>query len=504
MTEGRIPSPGGDVPDAYTKYPSQTFKSVNGTPGRGGPVAKLAISYSPPTPPREQNRYWQELEKRLGVTLDAIQVPASSYEEKLAAVTAGGDLPDLIWLSPPPSHLRVIAQGAYTDLTPYLGGDAIAEFPNLARYPKRIWGVVAFNGKIYGAPFLLMRANNSFYFRQDWAEKVGLPSPKHADEFSNQMVAFTKNDPDGNGTADTYALSSSSPRPDYAVGTLSQMFRAPNNWRLNPDGTLTKNIETAEFRQALEFARKLYTAGIYHPDAANLATTQNKDLFFGGKIGGYSDGLGGLLGSGGARGKTREITPTANVTGWVPVGHDGGKAHFFTHQGYFGYTAIPANKGKDRERVKELLRIMDWFAAPFGSEEALFRSNGLEGVHFARDADGRPKSTELGRTEIGGIPWLTNEVPVCYYDVPGDAEYMQKLQQDLLAIGVDDPTWGRYAPTNSARSGELSQLQSDRIVAIVAGREPLSSWDQFLNDWRSRGGDQIRKEYQEAIQGGGA
>lgn len=497
---GRIPSPGGDVPDAYPKFPAQLFKSVKEVPGKGGKVGKFAISYAPPTPPRNENRYWQELEKRLGVTFDAIQVPATSYEEKLAALTAGGDLPDLVWLSPPPDHLKIIGQGAYTDLTPYLGNDAINEWPNLAGYPKRIWDVVAFNGKIYGAPFLLMRGNNSFYFRQDWAEKVGMPQPKNADEFFNQMVAFTKNDPDGNGKADTYALSASSPRPDYAVTTLSQMFRGPNNWRLNQDGTLTKNIETEEFKQALELARKLYTAGVYHPDAANLATTQNKDLFFGSKIGAYSDGLGGLLGSGGARGKTRALTPTANVTGWVPVGHDGGRAHFFTHMGYFGYTAIPVSKGKDKERVKELLRIMDWFAAPFGSEENLFKINGIEGVHFTRDAEGRPQRTDLGQTEIGGLTWLTNAIPVCYYDVPGDAEYMQKLQQDLLAIGVDDPTWGRYAPTNSSRAGELAQLQSDRIVAIVSGREPMTAWDQFIKDWKGRGGDQIRKEYQDALQ----
>ena len=499
MATGRIPSPGGDVPDAYTKYPPQLFKSVNATPGRGGKVSKFAILYGTPAKAHDQNQYWQELEKRLGVSLDVIQAPATSYEEKLAAITSGGDVSDLMWLSPPPDHLKIIAQGAYTDLTPYLGGDAINEFPNLARYPKRIWNVVSFNGKIYGAPYLLMRGNNSFYFRQDWAEKVGFGTQKNADDVFNMFVAMSKNHPDG-GTGTTYGLSSSSPRPDMAVLPLSQMFRGPNNWRMNPDGTFTKNIETDEWKQALEFARKLWAAGGYHPDAASLATTQNKDFFFGSKIGAYYDGLGGLLGSQGARGRTREFTPTANVTGWVPVGYDGGKATFFTQQGYFGYTAIPASKGKDKERVKELLRIMDYFAAPFGSEERLFLNSGIEGVHFTRDADGRPKQTDLGKAEIGGIPWVTNEFPVCYYDVPGDAEYMQKLQADLLAIGVDDPTWGLYSPTNSTRSGELSQLQSDRTVAIVTGREPVSTWDFFLKDWRSRGGDQIRKEYQDAKQ----
>lgn len=35
------------------------------------------------------------------------------------------------------------------------------------------------------------------------------------------------------------------------------MFRAPNNWRLNSDGTLQKDFETDEYKAALEFTNKL-------------------------------------------------------------------------------------------------------------------------------------------------------------------------------------------------------------------------------------------------------
>jgi putative aldouronate transport system substrate-binding protein len=56
-----------------------------------------------------------------------------------------------------------------------------------------------------------------------------------------------------------------------------------------------------------------------------------------------------------------------------------------------------------------------------------------------------------------------------------------------------------HSSTAVARGGELGQLRTDRLISFVTGREPLSAWDQFVRDWRGRGGEQIRKEYEEAL-----
>lgn len=497
--DGKIPSPAEGVPDAYTKLP-KPYKSSTSPPGKGGKVTAFQITYDPPTPGRDQNQYWQELEKRMNVSpYEVTLAPSANYDEKFAATIAGGDIPDLVMFTPPPGYARLLQQGAFTDLTSYLTGDGLKEFPNLATFPSVLWKNVAFNKKIYGVPRPRFLANNAFYFRQDWAEKVGFGQQKNADDVFNMFVAMTKNDPDGNGKPDTFGLSSSSPRPGMALDVLQQLYRVPNGWRQNPDGTLTRSFETEEFKQALAYTRKLWEAGAFHPDAATLTTNQNKDLFFGSKIGAYSDGLAGLMGSGGARGKTHELTPNANVTAWVPVGHDGGKPTYHKYIGFFGFTAISAKAGKDKERVKELLRILNYMASPFGSEEAIFNGNGIEGVHHTVKPDGTRIKTDLGKTEIGPLTGLTNAPQVAYYDVAGDAQDMQKIQVDLLSTAIDNPTWGLFSQTEVAKSAELTQLEADRRVAIVLGREPLSAWDQFIKDWKSRGGDQIRKEYEEAL-----
>lgn len=507
--DGKVPSPNPQigVPDAYLKLPPP-FKSVTMTPGnKGSKVSAYVINYDPPIPPRESNKYWQELEKRLGVTYDVIQSPAANYQEKTIALIAGGDLPDLMFLDTNnvPDLNKPILQGAFADLTPYLSGDALKDYPNLAAFPPVLWKNVALGKKIYGVPRPRFLANTAFYFRQDWAEKVGFGTPKNADDVFNMFVAMSKNHPDG-GTGTTFGLSSSSPRPSLGLDYLIGMFRGANEWRLNADGTLTRSYETDEFKQTLDWARRLWAAGGYHPDAANLSTNQNKDLMAGGKVGAYADGLAGLMGAG-TRGRTKANNPNAVVTGWSPPGFDGGKAIYPKYIGYFGQVAIPTKAAKDKERVKELLRIVNYLAAPFGSEENIFLSKGIEGVHYTLK-DGVPVVNDLGKTEIGVnsgtqgvITGLTNPPPVAFYDPPSDGTDMQKIQSTLLANAVDNPVWGYYSPTNSQKNGELEQLRADAVVGIVTGRDPMSAYDTFIKDWRSRGGDQIRKEYQDAIKG---
>jgi putative aldouronate transport system substrate-binding protein len=45
----------------------------------------------------------------------------------------------------------------------------------------------------------------------------------------------------------------------------------------------------------------------------------------------------------------------------------------------------------------------------------------------------------------------------------------------------------------------LSAAFQSVMVDIVAGRRPVSDYDQAINDWRKNGGDMIRSEYEAGI-----
>lgn len=503
--DGKLPSPAPGVPDAYTTFPSP-FKSVAAIPGKGTKVTALIVAYNPPPPSRDQNKWWQELEKRLGITYEPIIQPADGYPEKLATLTASGSLPDLTFLyfEQVPDQYKVIQQGAYTDLTAELSGDGLKQYPNLALFPAYLWKNAAISGKRYGAPRPQLPIGAQMIWNTSWAQKFGNPNPKSADEFYDLMVKFTKGDPDGNGKPDTWAIHTIQ-QFAFGLSFFRSMFRVPNEWRKNPDGTLTAYLETDEFKQTVAYMKRLYDGGVFHPDTATGNRTQRKDYITSLKVGMIEDLVTNFAGPNpnGYRDTARKLNnnPTINITALVPPGFDGGKATIDLTSGFTGYAAIPAKVGKDSGRTKELLRVIDYFASPFGSEEWAFLNYGLEGVHHTVQPNGSRVLTDLGRTEIGDLNNLCNPMTAYWYPIPGDAQEAQNAVRDMVALGQENPVINLYSPTNSAKAGELNQLRIDRVDAMVQGRDPLSALDTFIKDWRSRGGDQIRKEYEAALKG---
>ncbi len=504
---GKLTSPAYGVPDAYVKYPP-TFKTVNVIPAKGGKVTIFKASQLPPPTPKDQNAYWQELDKRVGATTEYTLVPVSSYREKFAAVAAAGDFADinLLWPSLAPDQYKIIQQGAFTDLTPYLNADARKEYPNLSQYPDYAWKNSTIKGKLWWVPRMnFLWGGNELMYRRDWAEKLGPPEPKNAEEFFTLMVAMTKNDPDGNGKPDTWGLGgyNNDWNSGWSMGFITGMYRVPNNWRKNADGTLVKDIETEEFKQSLAFARRLFEAGVYHPDTATWTQNQAQDAMIGGKLGAKGDSLIQLLGGVQERQKAKKQNPAADLRMLVPPGWDGGKGVTFNQPGVPYANGIPAKVGKDAGRVKELLRVLDWYGALFGSEEYTFVNYGIKDRDHTINASGSPVLTEQGKSEVNELGNIVFPTRVYYFpeDPADDTVYLQKVTQDALAEGVDDPTLNAYSPTQVAKAAELAQLNIDRRGAIITGRDPLSALDAWIKDWRSRGGDAIRKEYEQEIKG---
>jgi putative aldouronate transport system substrate-binding protein len=487
------------VPDVYLKLPP-LFKATQGVPGKGGTVTSIIQIFDPVPAPRNENSYWKELEKRIGVEKwEPTLVPSASYTEKLNVVTASGNLPDLVILNA--DQRKVIQQGAYTDLTPFLSGDALKEFPNIAAYPPQLWKNVAIDGKIYGVPRPRFLQGQITQYRKDWAQKLGFSSqPKNADEFLKLLEAMTKNDPDGNGSNDTWGLAISSGAPTYSPRIIMEMFRVPNRWRLNPDGSLTSMYETPEYKEAIAFTRRLREAGVLHPDSFKMNQQSVKDALAAGKIGMIIDSTSSIDDN---LEIVLKINPKAEMANIIPFGHDGGKAVHWGANGFLGFTGIPAKVGKDKEKVKELLRILNYFASPVGSEEYIFIRYGLEGVHHTVNSNGEREQTELGKKEIGNgsvIALVAEPNRVLYFpEMPGLAQSVQNTLKAVQPLSIDDPTETAFSATWGNKSRELNQLVNDRILRILSGQDPVSAVDDMVKEFKSRGGDQTAKEFAESI-----
>jgi putative aldouronate transport system substrate-binding protein len=487
------------VPDAYLKSPPP-FKATTGVPGKGGTVTSFIQIFDPVPAPRNENSFWKELEKRIGVEKwEPTLVPSANYTEKLNVVTASGSLPDLVILNS--DQRKVIQQGAYTDLTAFLTGDALKEYPNLASYPPQLWKNVAIDGKIYGVPRPRFLQGQITQYRKDWAQKAGFANPpKNAEELFKLLESMTKNDPDGNGSNDTWGLAIASGVPTYNPRIIMEIFRVPNKWTVNADGSLTSMYETTEYREAIAFARRLREAGVLHPDSFKMNQQSIKDALAAGKIGMIIDSASSIDDN---LEVVLKINPKAEMTNLIPFGHDGGKAVHWSASGFLGFTGIPAKVGKDKEKVKELLRILNYFASPVGSEEYIFIRYGLEGTHHTIRADGEREQNELGKKEIGSgsvIALVAEPNRVLYFpEMPGLAQSVQNTLKAVQPLSLDDPTETAFSATWGNKSRELNQLVNDRVLKILTGQDPVSALDDMVKEFKSRGGDLAAKEFAESI-----
>lgn len=195
------------------------------------------------------------------------------------------------------------------------------------------------------------------------------------------------------------------------------------------------------------------------------------------------------------------------MAGMRPPKHDGG--------GFMGTYQIsspgPINnitvfKKADDARIRELLAICNWLAAPFGTEEYLYRKYGLPGVDYTFSG-GQPSQTQAGVTQINGlgVRYIVDAPDTLF--VPGNPAATQTLydfQKQVLPTSVPNASATLYSDTWARKQGQLGTIINNAQNDILSGRQPVSSWDGALKQWRQTGGDQVRAEFEAAAKQAGA
>lgn len=485
------------VPDAYVKFP-EPFKATDGPPGSGGEVTTFQLTYSAPPAQHGDNAYWQGLEERLNVSWRPSLTPNASYGEKATTLIASGDMPDLFYINTIITNVplkKYIQEGAFNDLSEYLTGDALQEYPNLAVFPDYMWEACKTDGLLYGVPCPTNKTGQLPMFRTDWAETILGHDPTNADEAHDFFVRVKDEDPDGNGANDTYGMNIYGTY--WSMGLLQNMFRLPPSYKVE-DGQLIPSHTLPEFKQYLEFTQKLYADGGYHPDAVGMSWDNAVAEFTAGHTSIHTDGS-DLYGPNGFLARIQQNQPDARVARLIPPGHDGGEGVTYNGTGIFGFSAIPATI-TDGDRIRELLRILDWMSAPYGSEENTYKENGEEGVHFNFNEHGFPIRTPQMDKEEGQLTgYMGGRMPVNVNPLqPEIGPLITDEQNAAYAIGLDNPVANLFSPTDVDEGGLLWQIVDDEISNFITGRGDMEAVDRAVQRWLDEGGSQIQQEYQEA------
>ncbi|HLZ29271.1 MAG TPA: hypothetical protein VKV73_18295 [Chloroflexota bacterium] len=503
---GRFPVPGikpdlpasadGLIDAAFVNYPANPPRTVTDTPGRGGEVTVATWTTSAPPTPMESNALWQAVNKELGVDLKINIQPQADYATvKLPTLIAGGELPDILYIATNSviPQLPTFLKSKCADLTPYLGGDAVKDYPNLANFPTLAWKQVIYNNGIYGVPVPYPLYLWVHWVHQNLLDDDGLARPNNAADYKKLGQHFTRPEQNlaGMGVENNVGMG-------VTNGWLTGIFGAPNIWALDDrTGKLTATVETDQFRAAVSYARDLWNAGIFHPNAMQYNLVSARNDFAARRFAFRFDGF-----------QSASVTFWDNAVNLTPPGKprimspfpavDGGKPTYWANSGILGYSVI---KQAPPDRIKELLRVLNWLAAPLGSQEYLLMNYGLKDTHWTPDDKGNPILNARGKADAL-VPWrYITQGPVALYYTrdPQYGSVMQDAEKAMFPYVAINPTDGYYSPTRDTQFPVLQQRLNENLNDIVLGRQPFSNLDQVTREWLDNGGNQMRTEFEREI-----
>jgi len=483
----------GPLPDGFFKYPSQLVRVIERKPGRSAePITSMSAWWGPTPAGRGRNAYVDAVNAELGVPVAPSVQDGTSFAAKLSAVLAARDIPDVLsvpsWeVAKIPRYSQAVT-ALFADLTEFLQGDAVKAYPMLATLPTAAWQYSVWGGRLSAVPF---PQNGppfpwAMFYRKDLCDRAGVGAPTSIDElyrFGKKMTDPSRNVWAFGGVFDMVQMYFKCPSPN-------------GGWRKSASGGLEHKYETLEYRQAIDFAARLHREGLVHPDIIATNGSDQKQLFRSGKLFCCQEGPGAWRVM---QSEESRITPGFDMQPVYLFSATGGDPHAWAGEEPVFYTFI--KKKLSRDRIEEILRVLDWCAAPFGSAEHCLNEFGVEGKHFQRAADGSPVPTELGRKELASqFQVLGGRVPtlVGTSDVPNYVNDALAYAKNTLKYREPDPFTGIKIemPPNMSRVVVPTEA---KVTDIVRGRRPLGDLDQIVHEWRRSGGDEGREFLEQVL-----
>lgn len=479
--EPDFPSVNGSTP-GYISMPD-LVRAYDSPPGSGSTFTAMTPLWGT-IPPTDNNQYFDAVSEAMGSTLRFQISDGNTYGERLATVLASpNDVPD--WVSIPtwnvPPRFDQAVEGLFEDLTPFLSGDNVADYPHLANIPTDIWRFCIFDGQIKAIPFPGEPITDAIFYRADLLRELGItPDIGTAEELRELLQELTG----GNtwGANDMWTAST------IIHGVVP-------DWTLDDAGNLVHRYETEEYRAALAWNASLYADGSIHPDAvadggdAKQRFESGSALFMSDGVGGWHEAL------------TRQASanPDYDQQPLAPFGADGGVPVLFKGNPANIFSFIKQNEDKDL--ITELLTLADFLASPFGTEEFHLINYGVQGLHYDNDEVGLPAATELAGTEVQPTYTFLGAPPVvnARLEFPQHVEDFCTWMADAMEH-VHDPLFFGTQITEPSQFSALSQPFEDLEPDIARGRRDLSDLDTAIETWRSSGGEDLREFYQEILE----
>ncbi len=438
---------------------------------------------------------------------------SNSYYEKLTLKYASGELATVMVTDQNAEFMSACKYNTFWDLTDYLD-----LYDNLSVIPASVRMNASQDGKLYGVPRSRNLGRNACSYRSDWADRLGLGHPETINDLYEMAVAFTNNDPDGNGKNDTYGFGLDSWSGQWDI--MFPWFGVHNVWGFDENGKLEYYAMQDEFKTALKEFQKWNSEGLINEGWNSLGAGKAEKEIFRNNIAGIQIQVADT---------TRKSQEAMNGSETAPGNYPDARFTYFgavedgTHgynvlptAGYNGYVAVTKALAPTEAELLKALQFLNDVNDAYVVNLVQF---GLEGKDHYIDANGygvRYTSDEKSAMGISTASYRDgyNQMLGFWHNAEEAAKILvtdPSLNSDIRnaenAIKVENEQYtianygaGFTSETYVKKGAELDDMIEKAILDFILGNIDEVGLDAQLQTWLEAGGQDYINEINAAYE----
>ncbi|MDR0999310.1 MAG: extracellular solute-binding protein [Clostridiales bacterium] len=479
----------------------------------------------------QDNDYIKAYADELGINIDyKWTVPDQQKAEKINAMIATNDLPDMFLVDM--KQLQLLVNSPVETIIE-LGGLFDTYATELTKEIRPVadvaFGSATFGGKLMALPYNAVTGLDKtavIWIRKDWLEKLNLEAPKTVDDLMAIADAFVTEDPDGNGTADTYGIAATNKIIDTFAG-LDGLFFAyhayPGTWVKAADGNLVYGSVQPETRTALLKLQEFFAKGYFDPEFGTKDSGKVAEYTSAGRIG---IEMGMMWNPAWPLNSSRDNDPSANWVAYPLVSGDGEPALSAVDIPVSQYLVVNKKCENPEAAIKMLNLFYDKVYGPNAEPGKYWESD--DGVQFFKyavimseklyqnldmhlniisslDSGDVSKLTPMEKANFDKVSNVINGSDnsgdwsmLAIYGKESSFAVLNGYEKDNLYFyngfyGAPTETMASKGSNLVKGATDLSKMENEVFTKIIMGA-PIESFDTFVADWERLGGDQITEE----------
>lgn len=499
----------------YGKYPELVTYTL-------GQMSGTNRSNLPDGDTYENNAYTRYLKNMLNIQNKNIYMETEDkYNQFINVMVKDQTIPDILVLSERQMLKELVENDLVEDLTDVYENCATDRIKEMYdSYGGQLLEACTFDGQLMAIPETVIdHGPRLLWLRKDWMDALGLEAPETLEDAFEIIEAFVRNrmgagegeEPIGL-VCDTSLIGTTS--SNYSVEPIFELFGAePQKW-IEKDGRIIYGSLTEETRQGLAQLRKLYEDGILDQNFALRTQNNIRDLVVDGRCGAF---FGLWWAPNNPLMDQIENDPDAE---WEPYYFKSSKTvhtyasfrdnkYVVVRKGYehpeivmkiisvlFDYTRYEA---KDADEVNGYFALnVDPTARPLVINVDYNEATYTVTRNIRKTLAGEITASSLSAIEQSYYKACRNYIAGKEISKQDWAAYKSRLSAVGLLVDSNYQTPKReyLAETDNEIPQGLKTLEKNTFLQMILGKQPMSYFDTFVEEWYSQGGEELEKRIQ--------